>query len=212
MPKYHPDRLSRNAPADAEIPRDAAMQADRRELVNAIELYAPAPLVDLRDRLAPVWKSKPPEEREAMLLEWSKRWHLDAQWIRFEVRLLLDSGCQRNRRGFPSIQVAILRTAIPERPEPEPLDWNPTRESERDFRARVKDYIEDYIEKIRSAAEYSQPVPSESTVAHFKWFVLYQVAGLTLQDLVDVNKQGKSTIHEAITKIAARVGIPLRTK
>ena len=156
------------------------------------------------------------EDGERALAAWCDRWGLtptaagSIDWCR-NVGRATARYLARKKPDEPVTWAAV--TAWYWAPVIQPPTWEPHRETEAGFRARVDDYIQS-VREIATAAAW-KPTPEKRSPDHFSWLVRYQAEGWTLERIAQYHQVEKGypdvpAISKALKSTAALVGLRLR--
>jgi len=148
---------------------------------------------------------------EPALLAWAAEWHLQDKWTVDVARRTLDEW-----RRWPAIALHVwwadvIRTGE-QVPEPPAIRWEPTLESEQEFRALVDEYITD-VRGWASALGLTKPPQKPMLTRDLAALVQYHVKGDDLDAVADEFFGGadkEDTARKALTSLAKLIGLTLR--
>jgi hypothetical protein len=148
---------------------------------------------------------------DAGLRKWAEHWGLSYPWALRSARLWVQYPDVPGM--FGSVSRALWEPGVLRAPS-----WDPTRETEAEFRSRVDAYIAacNRTVGIKPTADKSNPI-------HFEWLALHHVGRWTLQRIVEryrnespafakapMGKPDLSAVTSAIMETAALVGLKVR--
>jgi hypothetical protein len=185
--------------------------ADRTGSVSAggytggASVYAQSMFLQAVERCVPeaIAALRASSHNEAGLRKWAEHWGLSYPWALRSARLWVqypdDPGM------FGSVSRALWEPVFLHGPT-----WDPIKETEAEFRARVDVYIAacQRTVGVKPAADKSNPV-------HFEWLALHHVGRWTLPRIVERYRHEStipdpSAVSQAIAETAALVGLELR--
>jgi hypothetical protein len=150
---------------------------------------------------------------EPALLTWAAHWHLQDRWTLDVARRTFEEW-----QRWPALAMHLRWADVIQTgelvPEPPAIRWEPTLQSEQEFRAMVEEYITD-VRGWASALGLTKPPQKPMLTRDLEALVQYHVKGDDLDAVADDHFGGadkEDAARKALTSLAKLINLTLRRK
>ena len=153
------------------------------------------------------------KDQEQPLREWCEHWGFTTDWLltvarRTATRMRHEPDASGKLEWVFGPSYGKLKTETVA-----PLHWNPSEETEAQFRGRVDAYIA-AVKGVAEALDWTD-APEKRMLEHFDWLARYQVEGWTQAKINERYQDEKGrpdvpAVSRALTSTAKLIGLQLR--
>jgi hypothetical protein len=158
------------------------------------------------------------------LIEWTRRYRLDADWVKEYALGRMEAWCQGSSDSDSQRETAGAKICVqfPDLPPLtfDPVEYYPTAETAREFKTRaLNDFeqaLDQYITRVHDYYDRRGSWPRPKIVElremdHFKWLIRYQVEMQSYGRIARGSGRERKSIETAVKRLAGLIELPLRS-